>query len=64
MQYQVKETRVVNRFGKRYEADKNGVILADSPEIAEIFENMGMKKIDKDPVKEPVKVTPKKNAKI
>ena len=64
MQYQVKETRVVNRFGKRYEADKNGVILADSPEIAEIFENMGMKKIDKDPVKEPVKVNPKKNAKI
>ena len=60
MQYQVKETRVVNRFGKRYEADKDGVITADSPEIAEIFENMWMTKIEKDPVK----VTPKKNAKI
>lgn len=64
MQYQVKETRVVNRFGKRYEADKDGVIIADSPEIAEIFENMGMTKLEKDPVKESVKVTPKKNAKI
>jgi len=60
MKYQIKETRVVNRFGKRYEADSNGVIVADSPEIAEIFENMGMTRLDV----EPVKVTTKKNAKI
>ena len=64
MQYQIKETRVVNRFGKRYEADKDGVIIADSHEIAEIFENMWMTKIEKEPVKEQVKITPKKNVKI
>ena len=60
MKYQIKDTRVVNRFGKRYEADSNWVIVADSPEIAEIFEKMGMECLE---VKE-VKVTPKKNAKI
>lgn len=60
MKYKIKDTRVVNRFGKRYEADSNGVIIADSPEIAEIFENMGMTKL----VVEPVKVTTKKNVKI
>lgn len=64
MRYQVKETKVVNRFGKQYSADKNGVIVADSPEIAEIFDNMGMTKLDKDPVKETEKITPKKHAKV
>lgn len=53
-------TSVVNRFGKRYEADKDGVIVADSPEIAKIFESMGFTSLE---VKEEVKVT-KKNAKI
>lgn len=60
MKYQIKDTRVVNRFGKRYEADSNWIIVADSPEIAQIFENMGMTKLDV----EPVKVTTKKNVKI
>lgn len=63
MRYQVKDTRIVNRFGKQYQADSNWIIVADSPEIAQIFENMGMTKLDLE-VKEPVKVTPKKNAKI
>ena len=63
MKYQIKDTRIVNRFGKRYEADSNGVIVADSPEIAEIFEKMGMECLEVKEVKE-VKVTPKKNAKI
>jgi len=60
MKYQIKDTRLLNRFGKRYDVDYNGVIVADSPEIAEIFEKMGMECLE---VKE-VKVTPKKNAKI
>jgi len=38
MQYKITDIRVVNRFGKRYEADKDGIIVADSPEIALIFE--------------------------
>lgn len=59
MKYQTTAGRVVNRFGKSYKADEDGVILADSPEIAEIFVNCGFVSLEK------VMETPKKkNAKI
>ncbi len=46
MKFQTTAGRIVNRDGKTYTADKNGVIEADSAEIALVFTAYGFKSLE------------------
>lgn len=43
MEFLTTPNRVVNRFGKKYTADANGVIVADTKEAMELFVTYGFK---------------------
>lgn len=64
MRYQVKTTRVVHRFWKKYEADKDGVIIADSSEIAGIFEAYWFTKLDNEITTNTETPKKKRNSKV
>lgn len=60
MKFQTTAGRVVNRDGKTYTADKNGVIEADSTEIALIFTAYGFKSLETNQESNENKESPKR----
>ena len=55
MQFITKPWRVVNRFGKRYEANSEWIIVADTKETMEVFALYGFEPKEKPETKNPLK---------
>lgn len=66
MKFQTTAGRVVNRDGKTYTADKNGIIEADSSEIALVFTAYGFKSLETNTAQNENEESPKRkrNSKV
>lgn len=60
MKFQTTAGRVVNRDGKVYTADKEGIIEADSAEIALVFTAYGFKSLETNASSSENKESPKR----
>jgi hypothetical protein len=55
MEFITKPWRVINRFGKRYEANSEWVIVADTKEVMEVFVAYWLEPKEKPEPKKPLK---------